>query len=90
MADGVELAILQNREPPHSGICAQNLQTHGSQNVDDVTSITIFSADPVGYTISGYNPQKANHNSKFKIWDHFSGIFRYFRYVEVFLTFKAI
>ena len=33
------------REPSHRGVRAQNLQTSDFKNVDEVTSVPIFSAD---------------------------------------------
>ena len=36
------------REPSHRGVCAQNLQTRGLKNGDDVTLVPIFYAGHVG------------------------------------------
>ena len=36
---------LMYREPSHRGVRAQNLQTSDFKNVDEVTSVPIFSAD---------------------------------------------
>ena len=38
---------MPNREPSHRGGCAQNLQTCGLNNFDDVTYVPIFSAYPM-------------------------------------------
>ena len=36
------LMVQGNREPSHRGVCAQNLQTRGFKNDDDVTLVLIF------------------------------------------------
>ena len=36
------------RQPSHCGVCAQNLQTRGLKNDDDVTLVLIFCAGHVG------------------------------------------
>ena len=36
------------REPSHRGVCAQNLQTRGLKNGDEVTLVPIFCAGHVG------------------------------------------
>ena len=43
-----ELKTVRYRKPSHRGVCAQNLQTRGLKNSDDVTLVPIFCAGHVG------------------------------------------
>ena len=42
------IAKVRHREPSLRGVCAQNLQTRGLKNNDDVTLVIIFCAGHVG------------------------------------------
>ena len=51
------------REPSHCGVCAQNLQTRGLKNGDDIPLVPIFCAGHVGmYQINFFLIKNGNQS----------------------------